>query len=131
MEVNKNRNSVYNIKYHLMWCVRHKSKVLTGAIATDLERVIMEISAGNNFKVEQLEISPNCVRLDVLGTPNHLITDIIKALKGVSARSLFKQHPHLKQLLNGDHLWNPTYLVLTVGQISEEVIRNFMERQGG
>jgi len=56
---------------------------------------------------------------------------MIKALKGVSARFLFKEHPELKSQLWGGHLWNPSYYVGTVGHISEETVKRYIESQKG
>lgn len=47
----------------------------------------------------------------------------IKALKGVSARLLFKEFPLLKKKLWGGYLWNPSYFVATVSEHTEEQIR--------
>ena len=54
---------------------------------------------------------------------------MVKALKGVSARFLFKEHPQLKSRLWGGHLWNPSYYVGTVDHISEDTIRKYIENQ--
>jgi len=52
--------------------------------------------------------------------PQHYIPNVVKALKGVSARLLFKKHPELKKRLWGGHLWNPSYFVATVSENTEE-----------
>lgn len=57
------------------------------------------------------------------------LPDIIKALKGVSARLLLKQYPELKKQLWDGHLWNPSYFVATVSENTEEQIRNYINSQ--
>lgn len=54
---------------------------------------------------------------------------MLKALKGVSARLLFKSHPEIKQSLWGGHLWNPSYFVATVSEKTEEEIRQYIRSQ--
>ncbi len=54
---------------------------------------------------------------------------IANTLKGASARTLFKQHPALKQDLWGGHLWSRSFYVGSVGDMSEDVVRRYIEAQ--
>ena len=58
-----------------------------------------------------------------------LNNNLIKALKGVSARLLFLKHPEIKRYLWGGNLWNPSYFVATVSENTEEQIRNYIQNQ--
>lgn len=129
MELKRNRNSVYQIGYHLVWCTKYRKPLLNGMVETDLSELFQQIAEENQFTVEELEIMPDHVHLFISASPNHLVASIVKALKGVSARLLFKKHPELKEQLWGGHLWNPSYYVGTVGQISEEIVRRYIEEQ--
>lgn len=55
--------------------------------------------------------------------------DILKALKGVSARLLLKEFPILKTKLWGRHLWNPSYFVATVSENTESQIKEYIRNQ--
>jgi len=129
MELYKNRNSVYQIGYHIVWCVKYRKPVLVDQIAEDMRKLLTKIAVDNNITIETMEIMPDHIHLFVTATPNHLIADMVKALKGVSARFLFKKHPNLKQTLWGGHLWNPSYYVGTVGNISEQTVKRYIETQ--
>lgn len=61
--------------------------------------------------------------------PQHYIPNVIKALKGVSARKLFTIHPELINNLWGGHLWNPSYFVATISENTEEQIRKYIQSQ--
>ena len=51
-------------------------------------------------------------------------------MKGISGRLLLKEFPEInKQLYNGE-LWNPSYYVETIGSVSEEAIREYIQKQG-
>ncbi len=129
MELRRNRNSVFQIGYHLVWCTKYRKQVFTGKAADDLKELLLQIAQENNFSIEQMEVMPDHVHLFITATPNHLIASMVKALKGVSARFLFKKHPELKKRLWGGHLWNPSYYVGTVGHISEDTIEKYIESQ--
>ena len=60
----------------------------------------------------------------------HYIPNMMKALKGVSARLLMKEFgDSLRKKLWGGHLWNPSYFVATVSEHTEEQIRRYIKNQ--
>jgi len=129
MKLQRNRNSVFQIGYHLVWCVKYRKPILVNQVADDIKELLLQIAKDNDFTIEQIEVMPDHVHLFITATPNHLVASMIKALKGVSARFLFKKHPELKKQLWDGHLWNPSYYVGTVGHISEETVRKYIESQ--
>jgi putative transposase len=54
---------------------------------------------------------------------------LVKILKGASARRLFVRHPELKRHLWRGHLWNPSYYVGTVGEMSADVVARYIASQ--
>ena len=47
----------------------------------------------------------------------------------VSGRKLFEQFPEIRQKLWKGQLWNHSYYVETIGSVSEENIRRYIEHQ--
>lgn len=129
MELKRNRNSVFQIGYHIVWCSKYRKPILEGQTAEDLRGLLLKIAFDNGFAIETIEIMSDHIHLFIAATPNHLIADMVKALKGVSARFLFKKHPELKKQLYGGHLWNPSYYVGTVGNISKDTIKKYIDGQ--
>jgi putative transposase len=129
MELQRNRNSVYQIGYHLVWCTKYRKPLLVGEIANFVKTLLYKIADDNGFVIQEMEIMPDHAHLFITATPAHMIVDIVKALKGVSARFLFKEHPEIKDQLWGGHLWNASYYVGTVGHISEDTVKKYIESQ--
>jgi putative transposase len=50
-------------------------------------------------------------------------------LKGISARKLFLKFPQLKKRLWEGHLWNSSFFIETIGSISEQAIKKYIESQ--
>ena len=123
------RGYVYSIQYHLVWCTKYRRRVLSDEIENKLKEIIREISKDNNFTIEEIETDLDHIHMLIDCSPQHYIPNIIKALKGVSARLLFKEHPELKSMLWGGHLWNPSYFVATVSENTEEQIRDYIRSQ--
>lgn len=129
-QVYHGRGYVYSIQYHIVWCVKYRHKVIKDDIEIKLKELIYKIAEDNNFKIEEMETDLDHIHLLIECSPQHYIPDIMKALKGVSARLLMKEYGvSLKKKLWGGHLWNPSYFVATVSENTEEQIRNYIKSQ--
>ena len=128
-KVTYGRGYVYSIKYHIVWCTKYRHKVLVNEIDDKLKEIIERIANDNNFTIEEMETDLDHIHLLISCSPQHYIPNLIKALKGVSARLLFKEFPELKNKLWGGHLWNPSYFVATVSENTEEQIREYIKSQ--
>lgn len=130
MEITYGRGYVYSIQYHIVWCVKYRRKVLTPEIETSLFAILDKIANDNNFKILECNGELDHVHLLIDCSPQHYIPDMIKALKGVSARLLMKEYGNeLKKQLDGIHLWNPSYFVATVSENIESQIRKYIKNQ--
>lgn len=91
--------------------------------------MLVETAIQSSFRIETLEIGSDHVHALVSATPQHTIPNIVKVLKGVSARKLFGKFPELKTKLWGGHLWNPSYFVATGSENTEAQVKNYIENQ--
>lgn len=123
------RGYVYSIQYHIVWCVKYRHKILTSSVENYLKELLNKIAGDNNFTILMINGDLDHIHLLIECTPQHYIPDIMKALKGVSARLLMKQFPTLKKILWGGHMWNPSYFIATVSENTEEQIRQYIAGQ--
>ena len=130
MEVTHGRGYVYSIQYHIVWCVKYRHKIITEQIENRLIEILSKIADDNGFQILEYNTDKDHIHLLVNCSPQHYIPDMIKALKGVSARLLMKEFgEELKRKLWGGHLWNPSYFVATVSENTEEQIRKYIKNQ--
>ena len=129
MKANKGRGYVYVLHYHIVWCVKYRHKVLVNKIESDLKEIIREIADEQKIRIIEMETDIDHIHLLVDCSPQHFIPSLMKALKGTSARRMFKKHPELKEKLWGGHLWNPSYFVATVSEHTEEQVRHYIQNQ--
>ena len=130
MEVTHGRGYVYSIQYHIVWCVKYRHKIITEQIENRLIEILNKIADDNGFQILECNTDKDNIHLLVNCSPQHYIPDMIKALKGVSARLLMKEFgEELKRKLWGGHLWNPSYFVATVSENTEEQIRKYIQNQ--
>ncbi len=124
------RTCVYNINYHIVWCVKYRRKVLTGQIEQRLYELVQETASEKGFTVVQCRVGENDhVHCFVSAPPKISVTQIVKYLKGISGNALLKEFPELRESLWEGHLWNGSYFCETIGSASEENILKYIERQ--
>ena len=124
------RTSVCNINYHVVWSVKHRRKILSEDVELYLKELVQQIAADKGFTVHLFECGEgDHVHCFVSGPPKLSITDIVKYLKGITGRKLFEQFPEIREKLWKGQLWNHSYYVETIGSVSEENIRRYIEKQ--
>ena len=128
-KINYGRGYVYSIKYHLVWCTKYRHKILENEVEIYLKELLYEIAKSNGFEIQVMETDKDHIHLLLNCKPQHYIPSMVKALKGNSAREMFKRFPELKDKLHKGHLWNPSYFVSTVSENTREQIEEYIKKQ--
>jgi len=123
------RTVVYNVGYHMVWSVKYRRKVLLGYIREELSSILNTIAIEKGFEIKEYEIMPDHVHVFVSAKPKFSPSYIYKMLKGISARRMFIRHPGLKRQLWSGLLWNPSTYVETIGHISEDAVKKYIQDQ--
>lgn len=120
------RGAVYSLQFHIVWCTKYRRCVLNPGIMSVLNNILAKIAKDNGCRIEELNYGPDHLHILLASDPEIRIPSLIKALKGSSARLLFREFPDLKSSLWGGHLWNPTYFIATVSENTEQQIREYI-----
>ena len=124
------RTSVCNINYHVVWSVKYRRKVLDTEVELYLKDLVCQIATDKGFTVQLFECGEcDHVHCFVTAPPKLSVTDIVKYLKGITGRKLFERFPAIRQKLWKGELWNHSYYCETIGSVSEENIRRYIEHQ--
>lgn len=128
MEVERGSSAVYEIAYHIVWCPKYR-KNLPDVVQKSLKTAIHSIAEARGLKVKEMEVNDDHVHLFVEAPPTESPVGIVKALKGITARVLFDEHPILRTMFRHGHLWSPSYYVGTVGHVSAETVARYVREQ--
>lgn len=129
MEVVHGRGYVYALEYHIVWCTKYRRKVINESVEILLRKTLTEYASANGFSIQEMNMCADHVHLLIAASPQVYIPSIMKGMKGVSARIIFKAYPSVKEKLWGGHLWNPSYFIATVSENTEEQIRRYIQSQ--
>lgn len=119
----------HRIMYHLVWIPKYRKRVLSGALAARLEELLRECSEINGWEIHELSIQLDHVHMLLQTKTSMSICKVVQLLKGGSSKVIRSEFPELKEFLWGDSFWADGYFVETIGQISEERVRKYIQNQ--
>lgn len=123
----RSRTAVYCLTYHVIWCPKYRRKVLIGGVEDRLKELITQRAGELDCKVLTLEVMPDHVHLFIETPPTIGVHFMIQQLKGYTAHVLRDEYPSLKSRI--PNMWTRSYYVESVGCVSEEGIRKYIENQ--
>ena len=131
MEYLKGSHTVYNIQYHFVWVTKYRYHVLAGEVKLRVREIIRQICQQHDLLIEQGHVSKDHVHI-LVSAPTHMsASQIMQKIKGRSSRVLQQEFPHLKKRYWGQHIWARGYFCTTVGQVTDQMIRDYIEGHVG
>lgn len=118
---------VYKNQYHIIFCPKYRRKVLINGIDERLKEILYDIAKEIDVEIKALEVMPDHVHMFIEFDPRINLHNVVKRLKGRSSHILREEYPSLKKKLPS--LWTRSYFSCTIGHISEETIKQYVESQ--
>jgi putative transposase len=127
-EYRKGAHSIYDIQYHFVWVTKYRYQVLKGEVALRARELIRQSCMSRDIQILQGHISKDHVHIWVSSPPSLSPAKIMQYVKGRTSRMLQDEFSHLKKRYWGQHLWARGYYCATVGTVTDEQIRAYIER---
>ena len=128
-EYRKGSHTVYDIKYHIVWITKYRKAVLRGEIGVRLRELIRQTCEAQEVYIEKGHIAVDHVHLLLSVPPNIAASDLVQWLKGRSSRKMLDEFGELRRQFWGQHLWARGYFVASSGNVTDEVIAQYIEMQ--
>ena len=119
----------YDIEYHIVWTTKYRYKVLVGKIAERARELIRQSCNSMEVTIIKGSIGKEHIHLLVSCPPNISISKLVQQLKGRTSRILLMEYKELKRRYWGQHLWSNGYFCRSVGTVTQEVIKEYIESQ--
>ena len=129
MEYKKGSHTVYDIEYHVVWATKYRYKILQGKIAERLREVLRQGCQAHGMTIVRGNISKDHVHMLLSCPPTLAPSKIMQLLKGRSSKLLQDEFEELRKRYWGQHLWSVGYFCRTVGAVTEEMIKEYIENQ--
>ena len=130
MEYRKTSHAIYDLKYHIVWITKYRKGVLGGEIGLRARELIRQTCATLDVKIEKGHIAVDHIHLLVSVPPSLSESNLVQRLKGRSSRRMLEEFGELRRQFWGQHLWARGYFVASTGNVTDEVIKQYIELQG-
>lgn len=120
-----------SIKYHIIFSTKYRRKCLD-QIHDSVISAFKEVEEHSDFKILCMELDKDHIHLLVQFKPHWSIEQVVHRLKQMSTYNIWRDNETwLKKFYwTGKHiLWTHGYFASTIGEVSEETLRHYIENQ--
>jgi putative transposase len=123
-------HTVYELHYHFVFTTKYRKPVLRGEIALEVRDLIRQICRSHDIDIMAGHVRPDHVHL-LLSVPPHLAPSrVMQAIKGKTSHHLLMDRRKLREEFWGRHLWARGYFVCSSGNVTDEMIEEYIRTQG-
>ena len=111
--IHKSHN-VSVLLYHFVCPAKYRRIVFSPDVDESLKRICIEISKRYDIVFIEIGTDQDHVHFLIQSVPVESPTKIIRIVKSITAKEIFKKHPEVKQKLWGGEFWSKGFYVNTV-----------------
>jgi len=131
LELDTNAHSVFLMYYHLVLVTKYRHKVIDEVISQRAKEIFEYIAPRYKLTIEEWNHDKDHIHVLFKAHPKSELSKFINAYKSASSRLIKKEFPHLKEKLWSEYFWSQSFCLLTTGGVTIDVIRQYIESQGG
>ena len=108
---------------------KYRKPVLVGEIATRCRDLIRQCCSSLDVHILKGHVGKDHVHLFVSVPPTLSLSKLLQSIKGRSSRRMLDEFRTLKRQFWGRHLWARGYFVASSGNVTDEVIAQYIADQ--
>lgn len=125
----KGSHTVLDLKCHFVWKTKYNYKILKGNLALRVRELLRIIAAEKDIEIIKGNVRKDHIHVLVSAPACFSPSKVVQLLKGKSSYRLQREFPELRKKYWGQHLWARGYFCSTVGAITEELVKQYIEDQ--
>jgi putative transposase len=118
----------WKCQYHIVFIPKYRRKVMFGQVKADVREILKKLCEYKSVEIIEGAVCQNHVHLCVSIPPKLCVSEFVGYLKGKSALMIFDKHPEQGSKWSRT-FWARGYYVSTVGNITEEAIKKYIQEQ--
>ena len=127
MEYRYGSHTVYKIRYHFVFVTKYCYQALKEDVGLKARELIRQTRRAFEIEILKGVVSKDHVHLLVSAPPNMAPSEIMRRIKGRSSAKLFESFLDLKRRFGGRHFWARGYFCATSSELTEEMIKEYLE----
>ncbi|HDH12569.1 MAG TPA: IS200/IS605 family transposase [Nitrospirae bacterium] len=117
--------------YHIQLTVKYRKSLLTTKVEQAIIEALRGIKERYAIEISEIGFDQNHVHMLCRFLPKYSGGQVIRVIKSISAKRVFKEAPEIKKELWGGEFWTDGYYIATVsGKGNKEVIEKYIRNQG-
>jgi REP element-mobilizing transposase RayT len=126
----KNHNVTVLI-YHLVFPAKYRKVVLSDKVDAVIKETCIEIEKRYDVKFLEIGTDKDHVHFLVQSVPKSSVSELVRMIKSIIAKEVFRLAPEVKKQLWGGEFWSDGFFASTVGRHADEkVMQNYVKNQG-
>ena len=125
----KSSHVQYDIQYHIVWTTKYRYKVLVNKIALRAREIIRQCCNSMDVTIIKGSVGKEHIHILVSCPPSLSVSKLVQQIKGKTSRVLLNEYKDLKRRYWGQHLWSSGYFCRSVGTVTQEIIKEYIENQ--
>ena len=128
----KNRHK-YLLQYHIIFVCKYRKKLLVSRqISDDIKQFSDEICQRHSVIIRHMETDKDHIHYMIETEPTMSISKIVNLMKSYTTYHIWKRYPQYlrKQFWKEHTFWTDGYFACSVGKVSEEMLKRYIENQG-
>ena len=127
MKQRQGSHTVFLLQVHVVFCTKYRYRVLRGEVQERCRDLIRQVCDGLDVRIIKGVVSADHVHLHLSYLPKHSVSEIMRRIKGRSARKLLQEYPTLRKRYYGGHFWGIGYGAWSTGEITEDLVNECLE----
>lgn len=125
----KGSHTVYQCHYHFVFIPKYRKPILRGEVALAVRDLVREVCKAYDIEILKGHVRPDHVHLLLSVPPTMAPSRVMNAIKGRSSNRLMRKFRELNRQFWGRHLWSRGYFVATSGNVTDDVLKRYIEDQ--
>ena len=125
----KSSHVQYDIQYHIVWTTKYRYKVLINKIALRAREIIRQCCNSMDVTIIKGSVGKEHIHILVSCPPSLSVSKLVQQIKWKTSRVLLNEYKDLKRRYWGQHLWSSGYFCRSVGTVTQEIIKEYIENQ--
>ena len=117
--------------YHFVFTTKYRKPVLQDEVGRRVRELVREVCRTFDVEILKGAVGSDHVHLFISAPPNVAPSRLMQAVKGKTSHHLLSEYRRLNREFWGRHLWARGYFVCSSGNVTDEVVAEYVASQGG
>lgn len=130
MAYRKGAHTVYELTVHVVFSTKYRYHVLKDEVQVRCRDIIRQVCDMMDVQIIKGVVSKDHVHLHVSYPAKISVSDLMRRVKGRTSKKLMEEFPHLHKHYWGKHFWSVGYGAWSTGNLTQEMIDNYLDHHG-